>query len=236
MTTSSTLQPSPIPPTPPDPHHAVAWRTLHIQTGAVETRFDDAGEPWQTAIYKQPVTERIAVTTLGLAGDERTGYDPDRAICCHAEGHYRFWESYFNRVFPLGTFGENITLDGALDELVCVGDIYQCGTAVMQVTQPRTPCYKQAKKIGVPTFVKLIEATRRRGFLLRVLQEGTIMLGESFELLERPFPTASLIYVNRIFLEKNDPERIAWLADLAPLAHDWRAAMQALVTPAHTQP
>lgn len=213
----------------PQSYPSLSWRTLHIQTGRVETRLDESGTPWQTAIYKQAVYEPITVTKMGLAGDERTGYDPDRAVCCHAEGHYRFWESYFNCVFPLGTFGENITLDGALDEFVCVGDIYQCGTAVMQVTQPRTPCYKQAKKIGVPNFVKLIEATRRRGFLLRVLKEGTIAPGDSFNLIERPHPTASLIYVNRLYQEKNDPEKIAWLADIDALAHDWRATLQQLL-------
>jgi MOSC domain-containing protein YiiM len=207
----------------------LSWRILHIQTGQVETRIDESGSPWETAIYKHAVQGPITVTKMGLAGDERTGYDADRAVSCHADGHYRFWESYFNRSFPLGTFGENITLEGAVDESVCIGDIYQCGSAIMQVTQPRTPCYKQAKKIGVPTFVKLIEATKRRGFLLRVLEEGTIEVGDSFKLIEREYPTASLIYVNRLYLERDDPEQIAWLSNLAPLAHDWRAAMQALL-------
>ncbi len=208
---------------------SLSWRTLHIQTGKVETYLDEDGNPWETGIYKQVVTDPIHVTKTGLAGDERTGIDLDRAVCVHAEGHYRFWESYFNRTFPLGTFGENITLDGGLDEFVCVGDIYQLGSTVMQVTQPRTPCYKQAKKIGVPTFVKLIEATRRRGFLMRVLEEGVITVGDAMTLIERPCPSASLIYVNRLYLEKNDPQHIAWLAALEPLAHDWRAAMQKLV-------
>lgn len=208
---------------------SASWRAIHIQAGHVETRIDENGQPWQTAIYKRAVEGPIRVTKMGLAGDERTGYDPDRAVCVHAEGHYRFWESYFDRTFPLGTFGENITLDGGLDEFVCVGDIYQCGTTVMQVTQPRTPCYKQAKRIGVPTFVKLIEATRRRGFLLRVLQEGTIEVGDCFTLLDRPHPRASLIFVNRLVLEKNDREQIAWLADLDVLAHDWRDTARSLV-------
>jgi MOSC domain-containing protein YiiM len=211
-------------------HTTISWPIVHIQTGRVQMQIDDEGQPWETAIYKQAVQQPIALKTLGLDGDERTGYDVDRAICCLAQEHYRFWESYFNRTFPLGTFGENITLQGAVDENVCIGDVYRCGTALMQVTQPRTPCYKQAKKTGVPTFVKLIEATKRRGFLLRVLEEGTIAPGDSFELIERPHPTASLIYVNRLFLERDDPEQIAWLANLAPLAHDWRAEMQSILT------
>ncbi len=198
-------------------------KVLHIQTGRVRTHIDEAGSPWETAIYKEAVTTPINIGTLGLEGDERTGYDVDRALCCQSVDNYRYWSAYFRRNFPLGTFGENIVLEGYNDETVCIGDVVRCGTALMQIAQSRTPCYKQAKKIGVPQFVKLIEQTQRRGFLLRVLEPGTFQVGDSFETVERPHPEAPMIYVNQRFFGKPDRDDLRWLADLEPLAHDWRS-------------
>jgi MOSC domain-containing protein YiiM len=198
---------------------------VHVQVGQLEDRTEADGSTWQTAIYKKSVTTPIDVINIGLVGDEHTGggYDVDRAICCQSLAHYRFWRSYFRRDFPLGTFGENIILDGFLDEDICIGDVIRAGTALLQVTQSRTPCYKQAKRIEVPNFVKLIEQTQRRGFLLRVLEPGTLGVGDTFELIERPHPEAPMLYVNRMYFEKKDREAMQFLADLEPLAHDWRS-------------
>jgi MOSC domain-containing protein YiiM len=200
-----------------------AGRILHIQTGKVRTHIDEDGKPWETAIYKDAVTVPIKITSRGLEGDERTGYDVDRALCCQSVDNYRFWSAYFRRDFPLGTFGENLVLNGYNDETVCIGDIVRAGSALLQITQSRTPCYKQAKKIGVPQFVKLIEQTQRRGFLLRVLEPGTFAVEDSFETIDRPRPDAPLLYVNQAFFGKSDRETLQWLADLEPLAHDWRS-------------
>jgi len=198
-------------------------KVLHVQTGRVRTQIDDTGSPWETAIYKEAVTTPINIGTLGLEGDERTGYDADRALCCQSVDNYRYWSAYFRRDFPLGTFGENLVLEGYTDDSVCIGDVIRCGTALLQIAQSRTPCYKQAKKIGVPGFVKLIEQTQRRGFLLRVLEAGTFQVGDPFETVDRPNPDAPLLYVNQRFFGKPDAETLRWLADLEPLAHDWRS-------------
>lgn len=202
-------------------------KVLHIQTGRIRTHIDDAGSPWETAIYKEAVTTPINIGTLGLEGDERTGYDVDRALCCQSVDNYRFWSAYFRRDFPLGMFGENLVLEGYTDETVCIGDIVRCGTALLQITQSRTPCYKQAKKIGVPQFVKLVEHTQRRGFLLRVLEPGTFQVGDPFETIDRPNPDAPMLYVNQLFFGKPDHDDLRWLAELEPLAHDWRAGAAA---------
>lgn len=197
-------------------------KVLHIQTGKVRAHIDHAGIPWETGIYKETVDTPIEISTLGLDGDERTGYDVDRALCCQSADNYRFWSAYFRQDFPLGTFGENVVLEGYQDETICIGDVIRCGTALLQITQPRTPCYKQAKKINVPDFVKLIEQTNRRGFLLRVLEPGRFMVGDMFETIERPHPDAPVLYVNRIFFSKPDRETLQWLTELEPFAHDWR--------------
>ncbi len=197
-------------------------KILHLQTGKVRTQIDEDGKPWKTGIYKEAVTTPIAITSRGLEGDERTGYDVDRALSCQSVDNYRYWGAYFRRDFPLGTFGENLVLEGYTDETVCIGDVIRAGTALLQVTHSRTPCYKQAKKIGVPNFVKLITQTERRGFLLRVLEPGVFAVGDRFETVERPRPDAPMLYVNRLFFGKPDAEALQWLAALEPLSHEWR--------------
>ncbi len=181
---------------------------------------------WTTAIYKRPIAGAIEINRYGIAGDEHTGDGPDldRAICRHPLAHYAFWRSYFRRDIPTGFFGENLTIDGLVDEEVCVGDVIRCGTALLQITQPRTPCYKQARKLGEPEFVKLILQTGKPGFLARVLQPGaTQAQADRFELIERPCPEANLVFVNRKMYDREDIDAARELARLEPLAHDWRA-------------
>src|SRR5436853_1730292 len=133
------------------------WAVRLIQAGKLhELPYKDT--TWSTAIYKQPLVGRVKVDRYGIAGDQHTGDGPDldRAVCFHPLAHYRFWAAYFRRDIPIGFFGENLTLDGLVDEDVCVGDIIHCGSVVFEISQPRTPCFKQARKLGVPDFVKLI--------------------------------------------------------------------------------
>lgn len=203
---------------------SLSWSVVNVQVGRLQTLIETNGDTWTTAIHKQAVLEPIDITPAGLLGDEHTckQVDFDRAICCHSLAHYRFWAAYFRRPFPIGMFGENLTIDGALDEDVCVGDIFQCGTAVVQVTQPRTPCQTQARRVGIHNFVKLIEQTNRRGFLMRVLEPGVMQVGQPLTLLERPYPDAPLLYVNYKFFDREDIEACGWLATLPPLASEWR--------------
>jgi MOSC domain-containing protein YiiM len=198
------------------------WAVRLIQAGKLQDLpYKDT--TWTTAIYKQPLAGRVEVEHYGIVGDEHTGDGPnlDRAVCFHPLAHYRFWQAYFRRDIPIGFFGENLTLDGLVDEDVCVGDIIRCGGVVFEISQPRTPCFKQARKLGVPDFAKLILQTGKPGFLARVLQPGAIAAGDAFELVERPHPQANLVFVNRAMYD-DDTSTARELALLAPLAEDWR--------------
>ena len=199
------------------------WAVLLTQAGKLqELPYKD--KTWSTAIYKQPLSGQVQVDRYGIVGDEHTGHGPDldRAICFHPLAHYRFWSAYFRRDIPPGFFGENLTLDGLVDEDVCVGDVIRCGSAMFEITQPRTPCFKQARKLGVSDFVKLVLQTGKPGFLARVLQPGELAAGAAFELIERPCPQANLVFVQRAMYD-HDPIVARELAQLEPLAEDWRA-------------
>ena len=203
---------------------SAAWKVELIQAGRLSMH-EYRGKPWQTAIYKTPLTDRVQVDRYGIVGDEHTGSGPDldRAICLHPLVHYGFWQAYFRREIPVGFFGENIVLAGLTEEDLCVGDVIRVGTALLQVTQPRIPCYKQANKLEVPDFVKLLIQTGKVGFLVRVLEPGIIGQGDNFTLLERPHPTANLVFVNRVLYEERLVDAACELAELVPLAHDWKA-------------
>jgi len=209
------------------------WMLDRVQVGELEEHVHNS-KVWTTGIYKKAVTDAIVVTRFGLEGDQHTGAepDPDRAVCCHPLGHYNFWRSYFRRDIPVGFFGENLTISGVLDEDLCVGDVIRCGTTWLQVTQPRTPCYKQANKLGVPNFVKLIEQTGKLGFLMRVLEPGVIQMGDAFELIERPCPQVSLPFVNRKMYDHKDIDTARELANLDVLAQYWRDKFAEHVTKA----
>lgn len=209
--------------------HTHAWPLLHIQGGRRET-YSHNDKPWETAIYKETLEGPVYFDQYGIIGDEHTGTpDLDRAVCVHPAAHYDFWRVYFQRDIPIGFFGENMTVGGVRDEDICVGDIIRCGTALLQVTQPRTPCYKPARKLGVPTYLKLILQTGKLGFLLRVLETGATQAGDSFTLVERAHPEANLVFVNRALYEVDNLDAASKLAALEPLAHDWRAKFAARV-------
>lgn len=208
------------------PRTTTPWHVEHVQAGRLQT-IADGEKNWTTAIFKESLEGPVYLDQFGIVGDEHTGdhADLDRAICVHPSAHYTFWQAYFQRELRYGFFGENLTVSGLLDEDVCIGDIIRCGTCLLQVTMPRTPCYKQARRLGVPTFVKLILQTGKLGFLLRVLEPGYLNPHDQFELVERPHPAMNLVYVNRIRHERDAQTPARQLAALPELGQEWRTVL-----------
>jgi MOSC domain-containing protein YiiM len=202
---------------------ATTWPVLRVQAGMLqELPFE--GGTWQTAIHKTMLDGAVVVDHTGILGDEHTGSgpDPERAICCCPIDHYTHWRSMLGLELPLGIFGENLTLARVTEAEVCIGDILHCGNVVLQVSQPRMPCYKQARRIGRPDFVKQIMQSGRLGFLLRVLTPGTFQAGDALTLVDRPHPHVSVATVVRAFrtpVEQPDPHQLDELTLLAP---EWR--------------
>ncbi|MGE5651112.1 MOSC domain-containing protein [Noviherbaspirillum sp. UKPF54] len=145
-----------------------------------------------TGIHKQPVTGAVRVKPLGLAGDEQADLTVhgglDKAVYAYPSEHYAFWAAQrlavFKREAPLppGSMGENLTLEGILEREVWVGDRLHVGSAVLQVTEPRRPCYKFAAKMGFSHAVKMMVQSGFTGFYLRVIEEGEIAAGDTVTL------------------------------------------------------
>jgi MOSC domain-containing protein YiiM len=131
----------------------------------------------QTGIDKRPVEGPVAVHRLGLTGDMqadlRVHGGLQKAVYVYASEHYGFWRAELPGTgLPPGSFGENLTIAGLLEADVHVGDHLQIGTAVFQVTQPRTPCFKLALKFGRPDMIHRFLASGRSGFYLSVVHFG----------------------------------------------------------------
>lgn len=166
---------------------------LSLRTGRVEA-FGPAGEP--SAIRKLPVPGRMAVATEGLAGDRQADRQhhggPDKALHHYPFDHYAAWLMELPERADLlhapGAFGENLATLGMTENNVCLGDTYRLGTALLQVSQGRQPCWKLNRRFGVDDMVARVMASVRTGWYYRVLEPGEIGAGDRFELVERPCP------------------------------------------------
>lgn len=147
---------------------------------------EHGGEQVATGIYKYEVTGGIHAGFSGLDGDVQVDREnhggKDKALYAYTVENYAVWSAYFGETsFAPGTFGENLTVSAMPDELVYIGDIFRVGEILVEVTQPRIPCFKLGVKMGDVRFVKQFLTSGRLGFYLRVLEEGRIAAGNSIE-------------------------------------------------------
>lgn len=208
----------------------MTWEILCVLAGKVRP-FRGPGEP--SAIAKAPLEGRVAVTALGIAGDEQADRvhhgGPDKAIHHYPADHYPLWREELGDHSLLdvaGAFGENLSTRGLRETGVCIGDLYRLGTAVVEVSQGRQPCWKQGHRFGRPEVTARMVATRRAGWYYRVLESGWLAAGDTIDLLERPLPDWTVARVFGLLIagdHKHDPAAVAALAALDVLAQPWRS-------------
>ncbi|ANB58289.1 MOSC domain protein [Anoxybacillus sp. B7M1] len=199
---------------------------VSINIGMPQTVTID-GKPLTTGIYKQPVNGFVTVTKTHCIGDGQADLihhgGPDKAICAYASEHFSFWEQVYHRSFTPGAFGENLTLFGLTENQVCIGDVYEVGTAVIQVSQPRQPCFKLAKRHGLKDLPLKVQETGYTGFYFRVLQEGSIQKGDPLTLIDRSPLALSIHDVNTIYyIDKANVAAMKTIVAEPALSEDWR--------------
>ena len=185
---------------------------------------------WVSSIWKTPTLARIRLGREDLDGnaqaDLKNHGGPDKAVCCYAAEHYPAWRDALGlseAEFGPGAFGENFTLVGLPEEAVCIGDVYSVGTACVQVSQPRMPCWKVGRRWERPSLPAEIQATGRTGYYLRVLEPGEVGAGDALTLRDRPLPAWTVARVNRaMYVDKADADLAETLACLPLLAEAWR--------------
>ena len=188
-----------------------------------------------TGIYKEPVAGRVQVHSLHLEGDGQADLVAHggefKAIYVYPYEHYATWQHELGRDdFAYGQFGENFTVDGMLETDVHVGDVYRVGTAVVQVTQPRVPCFKLAHKMGIPTFVKTFLKANRSGFYLRVLEEGEVGAGDEFELVRADPMLMSVAEINYVlYFDKDNYESARRALQIDGMSPGWRESFEGIL-------
>ncbi|MCX7299823.1 MAG: MOSC domain-containing protein [Rhodobacterales bacterium] len=209
---------------------ALSATVTKIFVGEVRDRWP--GRP-SSAIGKVAAEGRRVVTQGGLWGDvqaDLTVHGGEGKAIHHYPGeHHAAWaaELGVREVFRPGGFGENLTTVGMMEEEVCIGDVFRFGTAVVQISQGRQPCWKLVAHTGVEEMAYLVRKTLRTGWYYRVLSEGMAEPGDELELTERPHPGFTVKRVTgAVLAARVDPEEAWLLAGLNALDPGWRAALQ----------
>ena len=190
------------------------------------------GRTITTGIFKEPVEGRTTLHRLNLDGDRQVDLTvhggPDKAVYAYPAEHYAHWRQELPGMeLPRGMFGENLSTEGLLEDSVNIGDRFRIGTAEVQVTQPRVPCYKLSSKFRRDDMIKRFTASQRSGFYLRVLQEGEVAPGDPFELTSRDANNVTVAYINRLRMQEDaSPDVLQRIIELEALSGSWREYFQ----------
>lgn len=186
----------------------------------------------QSAIAKRPVAGAVGICRLGLAGDMQADLryhgGLDKAIHLYPQDHYPFWRERKPGHALLdapGAFGENIASQGLTEGQLCIGDRFTLGSALVEVSHGRQPCWKLDHRFGEKDVMTTIVRTARSGIYFRVIEEGEARAGEVMRLVERPQPEWTVERVFHLLIggaAKKDPAAARALAGMELLAVAWR--------------
>lgn len=188
--------------------------------------------PWTSALIKEPVTGPTWLSSTNLAGDEqadqRNHGGAEQALCVYPSAHYPYWSKRLGHPLKAGSFGENLTLTEPWVETdVCIGDIFAFGQAVIQISQPRSPCYKVARRWQAPHLALWMQESGFTGWYMRVLQPGLVTATDLLLLLERAHPEWSVARANATkYGLRHDRSLTVALASCPALGEQWRRKMQ----------
>jgi MOSC domain-containing protein YiiM len=193
----------------------VTWRGMNVTTG----------------IFKQPVEGRVALRKLNLDGDRQADLTVHggeyKAVYCYPLAHYDYWKKELpGRELPMGSFGENFTIDGLLEDSVHLGDQFSVGSAKVIVTQPRLPCYKLGVRFQSDDMVKRFLASGRMGFYLAVTGEGEVGAGDEIKLIARDPNAVPVTEITRLYIAKryghDEVASVRRALQVAALPESWK--------------
>jgi ferredoxin-NADP reductase/MOSC domain-containing protein YiiM len=193
------------------------------------------GRTVHTAIWKHPVQGRCAARRLDLDGDgqgDLAGHGGEqRAVFVYQIESYRYWQEHLKRTdFVFGQFSENFTIEGLPDDVVCIGDRYQIGSALFEVTQPRVTCYRVGIRMNEPRMPALLTASGRPGFYFRVLREGEVGAGDEIVKVGEAKERMTVVEINALLYSSEHPrDSIERALRIDALSPGWRASFEAML-------
>jgi MOSC domain-containing protein YiiM len=193
--------------------HEVPWKGQRVRTG----------------IFKQPVAGRVMARRLNLDGDRQADLTvhggQEKAIYAYPAEHYNYWRQELpGLTLPWGMFGENLTTAGLLEDAVNIGDRFRVGAALLQVTQPRLPCYKLGVKFGREDMVRRFLKSGRYGWYFAVVEEGEVGTGDTIERVHRDPSDITVADIARLYTaERGNLALMRRAIEHEGLPDGWRA-------------
>lgn len=181
-----------------------------------------------TSIFKLPVEGRRAVRPHNIEGDRQSDLTvhggPNKAVYCYPSEHYAWWREQLpgHDLSVYGAFGENLTTEGLLETDVRIGDRFRVGTAVLQVTQPRMPCFKLGVRFNLGSMVKLFWKSGRSGIYFSIVEEGDVAAGDPVERIASGPEAVTIADVVRLYRGDETSSELFERAMRAPLSGSWK--------------
>src|SRR5881227_2336804 len=200
-----------------------AGRVLSVNVGTVR-EFEYGGRPARSAIWKSPAVGRIAVRGVNLAGDDQADRKahggPDKVVYAYAVEDARWWQQQIGRSLAYGEFGENLTTEGIEVNNALVGERWEIGTTVLEVSEPRIPCWRLGVRMNDRLFPRRFAGAMRPGAYLRIVVEGSVGAGDEIRVVERPGHDLTIRDVSRIYTrDRDEAER---LLAVPQVSESWR--------------
>ncbi len=193
------------------------------------------GRTVHTGVWKNPVRGRCRVGRLNLEGDgqgDLAGHGGEhRAVFVYQIESYGYWQEQLKRSdFVCGQFGENFTIEGLADDAACIGDRFQIGTALFEVTQPRVTCYRVGIRMNEPRMASLLTSSGRPGFYFRVLREGEVAAGDEIVKVGEAGEHMTVAETNALlYLPDHARDRLERALRIEALSQGWRGSFEALL-------
>jgi ferredoxin-NADP reductase/MOSC domain-containing protein YiiM len=199
---------------------------------------ENLGRKVSTGIFKKPVAGRVMVRRLNVDGDGQADLTVHggvyKAVYAYDLENIRYWREVLDRYdIGYGHFGENFTVEGMPDDRIHIGDVFRVGGALLEVTQPRVPCFKLEMKMDLPGFSRQFLTSGRLGFCFRVLEEGDVGAGDSIELVETgPEKITVWDFARLYYFDYNNLEKIRRLIRIPAVPPDWVSVFEEILSSA----
>lgn len=198
-------------------------RVLSVNVGRPR-EFVLEGKQASSSIWKSPVEGSVRARGVNLEGDDQADREvhggPDKAVYSYAIEDIRWWEKELGRNLELSAFGENLTTSGIDVSHALIGERWEIGTAVFEVSEPRAPCWKLGVKMGDPRFPRKFTKAQRPGAYLRIVKEGILAAGNAIRVVDRPGHGVRVEDVFRIYTRERKKARL--LLEVPELSEDWK--------------
>src|SRR5438105_9063709 len=200
-----------------------AGRVLSVNVGGVHN-VDYRGHPAESAIWKSPVSGRVAARGVNLEGDRQADREahggPDKALYAYALEDEHWWERELGLPLAYGVFGENLTTERMEVNDALIGERWRIGSAVFEVSEPRIPCWRLGVRMDDETFPRRFSKALRPGTYLRIVGEGDVGAGDEIRVMEKPHHDLTIRDVFRIYTR--DRDEVPRLLAIPQLSESWR--------------